>query len=228
MINRILTALSCAAGASLASATIVPVFQDRMVEVVGSIALPGGGSMVDDDHDAAIGFGNFDSQLLCSVASTAANAVCRASHASSITPMQVSMSGAADSNASANAGSGETSSGNAITGMLFQFDLLEPQTLRFVGSIEEFGGGAAFAYLKLGNDVLVDLPTGTPASVDVTLDLLPGRYEFMTCTGSSAFVGEDGGFANAFASVSATISIVPEPTSLGLLVLGSLALLRRR
>lgn len=227
MRSTLIVALACAGSVPLASAEIVPFFQDRMVEVVGSISLPGGGSMVDDDQASIVGFGEFQRELLCGVASSAASATCRATHYSSISPLEITMSGVADSGASAIADSGETSSGNSITGMMLQFDLLEPTMLRFVGEIEEIGSAAAFTYLKHGNDVIVDLPTGSPASVDVTLNLLPGRYEFMTCTGSSAFVGNEGGAVTAFASVNATISIVPEPATIALLALSAFFMRRR-
>ncbi|MCB9855173.1 MAG: PEP-CTERM sorting domain-containing protein [Phycisphaerales bacterium] len=115
------------------------------------------------------------------------------------------------------------------------FTVTAPVDFSINGTASASGGGnlASVRLVRIGG---VGTPTQTFASlsgtnstiIDVDGSLLPGNYELRSHAEAGAdFVFESGTYSGT-ASTSFTMTLTPEPSSLVLLTLGGIALIRRR
>lgn len=178
-------------------------------------------------------YGLFDNTTNATASDSSGNASGSASQTSTIDP--ASYSADLDVTASITYDGFGFGSTVAASDFVVAFTVSSPMDFSIDGTASAGGGGnlASVSLVRIGG---VGTPTqsfanlsGTNSTIiDVDGSLLPGNYELRSHAEAGAdFVFESGSY-NGTASTSFTMTLTPEPSSLVLLTIGGIAVLRRR
>jgi hypothetical protein len=193
---------------------IIPISQTRTLDTGASVSSPGGGSS-DSDQAEAMDFGPFVRSIQSS-AFGGASASGSASQNSSITVSGFSAIGSAGAGASGGNDFAQPG-GSGRSTFILEFDLTAPGTVS--GTFGRQTSGFAFASSGMSISGV-----GSFFSSPVSVDLPAGNY---TITIEASASAGSMNFETASASASFNIQLVPEPSTL-LLVVGAVGLLRLR
>ena len=210
--------------ASGAQADIVPIGQTRTLDTEAGVNSPAG-PVSDSDHADAVDFGPFSQSIQSSASSFGASASASASQNSQITISGFSAIGSAS--ASASGGNDFSQSGsNSRSYFFLEFDLMQPGSVSGLLT-RQISGGSIFANarstLSIPGIGSWQADSGHP-SATVSVNLPAGNYLVTIEAVTSNFSGN---FESGTATASFSLQLVPEPSTL-LLVVGVVGLLRLR
>lgn len=200
-----------------ARATWIPTGHSRSVGAFGSATTPDETDSDGGVHSAP-DLGPYTKSVGFSARAGTATADGFAFQSSSITPKLIALEISAD--AFAMAGEEQSASGSASASCVFEFDLPQPTAVKItIQSYVQNDSGGSLTVVRAGQlTPLIEYDASGNPGVLGMLNFPAGKYTLQAYTGAGAFIESSFGSPDGRSGIEATLTVVPEPTSLGLLV----------